>query len=178
MHDIAVLSLMVQSPYYGPLVLSRRIGEFVNSFGGVLESLTTDDLTNYKQALLHEYEVPEKTVDDEFGRHRAAIFGSHYDFWRKWKNVAALDGITVKDLVDHWKTHIAEDTTNKKSISISVYAQQHQQRFPQSTTSAEDAIDLGSSGLRHSQGQSKRKELGENPISCNTAHRRREQRRA
>ncbi|KAK9915769.1 hypothetical protein WJX75_003936 [Coccomyxa subellipsoidea] len=100
-HGILGFAFVVVSATYGPGHVDERIETFLRGFAARLEALSVDELDSNRQALIAAKTQKDHTLADEADRNWEQISSKRYDFLAREEEVAALEEVTLEELLEH-----------------------------------------------------------------------------
>ncbi|QKF93736.1 peptidase M16 [Fadolivirus algeromassiliense] len=110
------ISFLIQSPEFNPIVLRKKIRNFIKDMYNKLNELDDKKFTQYK--LINKNLINKKflTQDDEFGFYNTEIISGDYVFNVKEILASNIDKITKKQVVEFYEKHFINKATRKIRI--------------------------------------------------------------
>lgn len=106
-----------------PEYLEKRIDLLLANFGEVLTRMTDDEFETHKRSLVQRRLQKLKNLDQETLRFRQHIGSQRYDFEQVDGDVAAIEPLSKKDVVDFYEHYIRPDSATRAKLSVHLYAQ-------------------------------------------------------
>lgn len=101
--ESAGIGFLIQSNQYDPNYLLKRYQQFYPVMLEKLQQLSSDDINQYKQAVINELMLPAQTLDEEFQHYMTEYQLSEFNFDSRQKKIARAKTITQKELVDFYQ---------------------------------------------------------------------------
>jgi len=112
------MRVIVQSERH-PQYLDSRIEAFIQNLGEALENMEDSEFATHVEALATKRLEKPKKLSVRNGRYWSEILSQHYNFDRDTVEVAALRSLTKKDIIQFYKTYIA-DSPDRRKLSCHV----------------------------------------------------------
>eukprot|EP00698_Gefionella_okellyi_P003046 TRINITY_DN12867_c0_g1_i1.p1 TRINITY_DN12867_c0_g1~~TRINITY_DN12867_c0_g1_i1.p1 ORF type:complete len:1029 (+),score=222.97 TRINITY_DN12867_c0_g1_i1:180-3089(+) len=135
------LMFLVQSDKQDPVYLHARICDWVAKFVTHLEELPQDKFDAFVQALITLRLEKPKRMSQEVSRYWDEISERTYVFDKREREAAALQALTLPDVVEFFKKHIAGPQA--RQLAIQVFGNRHPIRALSAFTPAEVAPEAG-----------------------------------
>lgn len=106
--DSLGLGFIVQSNQYDTAYLLKRYQALYPTMLSKLEALTTQDIEQYKKAVLDELTMPPQTLEEELNLYSSDYRNSRFTFDSRNKRIELLKKVTQQDLIDFYRHSIIE----------------------------------------------------------------------
>ncbi|KAJ1992083.1 metalloprotease [Coemansia spiralis] len=112
----SVLSFSIQREN-NPLFTKLRIDHFVTSVRAQIAEMTVDDFQTRINSLSRLILEKPKSIASKANNVWGNVISGEYDFGKKQKQVDALNGLEISDLLDFWDKYVNPETTTASSYT-------------------------------------------------------------
>ena len=136
----AGVSCIVQSATHDPLYLYARVYGFFEALGPYLEEYKEADFKEVVASLIAKKREKPKTLDDDAGRKWAEIQEEQYMWDRRERQIKELEGLTKADLLELYRSRLANDAPKRRRLTTLIFASQHQALYDDAVRDAEGSV--------------------------------------
>ncbi|KAK6244176.1 hypothetical protein QUC31_010585 [Theobroma cacao] len=119
------VQFIIQSTVKGPGHIDLRVEAFLRMFESKLYEMTNDEFKSNINALIDMKLEKHKNLREESRFYWREISDGTLKFDRREAEVAALRQLTQQELIDFFNENIKVGATQKKTLSVRVYGNQH-----------------------------------------------------
>ncbi|PSS15673.1 Insulin-degrading enzyme-like 1, peroxisomal [Actinidia chinensis var. chinensis] len=123
------VQFIIQSTVKGPRQIDLRVEAFLKMFESKLYALSGDEFKSNVNALIDMKLEKHKNLKEESSFYWREISDGTLKFDRRECEVAALNQLTLKELIDFFDEYIKVGAPRKKSLSVQVYGSAHSSEF-------------------------------------------------
>ncbi len=103
--------------------LEERINAFLASISKLLENMPTEEFEGHKESLINKRLEKIKNLDQEGDRFWHHIFCEYFDFLQVDHDVAHLEPLTKREMIDFFNQYIHPTSPTRAKLSIHMVAQ-------------------------------------------------------
>ena len=130
--DYSGMYFIIQSDGYPANVVEDRSLMFLSNISNLLEKITFQEFNTYKQAVREKINEKSTSIAEEANYRFNNIFNMNNNSQRDEESIKALDEITLDEMKE--KILSSLDRSKSKSITVLLYADQHEQKTSDKTT--------------------------------------------
>jgi len=125
-YNVVGLRFIIQSSVACPATLDERIEAFLATVPTLLRDLSTDEFSDYRQALVDRKLEADKKLRHETSRYWHEITPlPQYDFDRHMKDAKVVKEITQEELRAFWDEYCARESPMRRKASFQIFSGQH-----------------------------------------------------
>ena len=110
---VSGLVLTIESPVANPLVLEQRINEFLAAYADTLATMPAEQFDAIKAGLVNDMRELPQRLDALSGRYWSDILLEEFNGDSGLQMAAAVDALTQQNVVDYYRSHIADPTATR-----------------------------------------------------------------
>jgi insulysin len=128
-HNTASFSLILQSSEKSPVYMLERSDIFMRSFHETLKNMEEEEIKQHITSLIAKKLEKDKQLKHETLRYWSELIQNQYCFDRRERQVAILEKLTKRDLVQFFEDFVLEEGKKRCRIIIEIFATPHQQEM-------------------------------------------------
>eukprot|EP00879_Flechtneria_rotunda_P021245 GHRR01022381.1.p1 GENE.GHRR01022381.1~~GHRR01022381.1.p1 ORF type:complete len:452 (+),score=210.01 GHRR01022381.1:934-2289(+) len=121
LHRQLGLVLKVQSPNTAPVVVSTAIRVWLTEYRHNIESLTTEQLQQHKQALKGKYLEPAKSLAEAARRTWVPILSRTLEFNRRQQKASAIEALSLQQLLSFYDTFLSPEAPQHQALCTQLW---------------------------------------------------------